>query len=437
MRAGLKGGTLVGLLLLGRALPVGAQDDADARWRAKIAEEVRALTAGPAEAGLLSGAIVIVRGDEVVFEQAYGFANWELGAVNTTANRFGIASITKPMTDVAVHALADAGRLDLDAPVERYLPGFPRGPDGGVPTVRQLMTHEAGVPHRVTTTAEEMQPLTPADIVERVRKVGLLFEPGTRAEYSSAGYSTLARVVEVVEKKPFEAVMAERVFQPAGMNGATNETGLRLMPGRAQPYVLGSDGRRITVKTAPYKDLRFLTGAGSVYATPKDLVAFVRAIRAGVFGADAAAEMFAGEASSWNHWYGRTNGYEASVDVLKAKDVTFVFVSNLQSAANWQLRAQIQSVIAGASATPIPVPPPVVAPFEDPDSFVGSYGVADVALLDGALFRGDVEFYPIEGRRYYIPVSGSVMYFRRDAQGRVDAMITVRGSGQESVAMKR
>ncbi|MGH9339390.1 MAG: serine hydrolase domain-containing protein [Acidobacteriota bacterium] len=406
------------------------------RALASVANQIQALVVPQAEAKVFSGIILVARENQILLQRAYGFANWELRVPNSRSTRFGIASITKPLTEALVHLLAKAGRIDLDAPVERYLPRFPRGQDGGIPTVRHLLTHRAGVPHRVTDPIEETQVLHASDIVERVRARGLLFEPGTRRLYSSAGYTSLARVIEVIEDKPFESVLAERVFRPAGMTAASSETGQRLMPERAMPYRLGATEQQIVVKAAAYKDLRFLTGAGSVYATAGDLLHFVQAIQAGVFGSDFSKEAFGGAPTTWRSWTGRTNGYEASVDVLPSGNLTFVFLSNLQSASNWQIREQIQKVLLGQSPATIPLPPPVAEPFEELPSLVGSYGPAEITRVDGQLFRGDNEFYAIEGRRYYIQASGTIMRFRRDSAGVVDAIIAIGGGGQETVLPK-
>ncbi|HUF11514.1 MAG TPA: serine hydrolase domain-containing protein [Longimicrobiales bacterium] len=422
-------------LVLAPSASVAQQASSD-QTLARLATHIDVLVAQQAEAELLSGIILVARGNQILFERAYGFANWELRVPNSPLMRFGIASIAKPLTETLVHVLAEAGRIDLDAPVERYLPGFPRGPNGGVATVRHLLTHRSGVPHRVTDPVDETQVLRPADIVERVRASGLLFEPGSRRLYSSAGFTCLARVIEVIEGKPFEAILAERVFQPSGMTTAISETGQMLMPRRAMPYRLGAEERRVAVKSAPYKDLRFLTGAGSVYATARDLLYFVRAIEDGVFGSELSDEAFGGDSMTWHGWTGRSNGYEASVDVVPGEDLVFVFLSNLQSAANWQLRERIQSILLGESRVAIPLPPPVAEPFEEPESLVGSYGPAEITVVDGRLFRGDNEFYPIDGEKYYIPASGSVMRFRRDPTGAVDAIVSIGGGGQETVLAK-
>ena len=402
-----------------------------------LAASVEALVKPEAAAELLSGSILIAQGDRVVLQRSYGFANWELRAPTSPSTRFGVGSITKEMTRAVVDLLVQEGRLDLNAPVARYLGAFPNGPKGNQPTVRDLLAHKAGVPFRVTTESEETQHLHPADIVERTRKAGLLFEPGTTELYSSAGFTCLARVIEIVEKKPFDVVLAERIFRPASMTSATDETGQQLMPNRAMTYRLGAGPGKVAVASTAYKDLGFLTGAGSVYATAEDILHLVRAIRGGKLGAPAQKRLMEDGDSSWRGWYGRTNGYEASMDFLPSADVTIVFLSNLRSAANWQIRERLRSIVVGDKPAAIAAPPAIAPPFETPAAFVGRYGdpvdPVVIAEIDGRLFRDENEFYPIENRRYYIPASGTTFTFGRDASGTVNAMLTNRAGRETSM----
>lgn len=428
---------LATLLALG-GLPVSAsaQQDAEATSPASVTEEIAALARPHEAAGLLSGVVLVARGRQVLYREAWGHADWELRQPNDASMRFGIGSITKPMTEILARLLAREGKLDLDAPVDTYLGRFPLGPDGGRPTVRHLLEHRSGVPHRVTEPREEDQVLLAADIVERIRETGLLFEPGSQRLYSSAGYTALARIIELVAGQPFHEVLAEKVFEPAGMAAAIGETGRGLMPRRAVPHVLGVEAGHLAVKAAPNKDLRFLTGAGSVYATAEDLLRFVLAVRDRVFGGDIAEEAFGVEPGQWVALAGRTNGYEASVDVLPTVDLTVVFLSNLQSATNWQLRERIVSLLDGRSAEPIPLPPAVATRFEDPAELTGTFGPAEITVEAGRLFRGENEFYPVVGGRYYIPASGTFMRFRRDVSGRVDAILSTSGNGRETVLLR-
>jgi CubicO group peptidase (beta-lactamase class C family) len=411
------------------ARPTGGaiqQDHADAA----VLTRLEALVAGEADAGLLSGVMLVARGDRILLQRAYGFASWELRAPASPATRFGIGSITKPMTEVVVDLLVGEGRLDLDAPVSRYLGVFPAGPKGGHVTVRHLVEHRSGVPHRVTTEFEETLPLHAADIVERVRTKGLLFEPGARELYSSAGFTCLARIIELVEKKRFDVVLHDRIFRPAAMATASDETGQQLLPQRALPYRLGATAGAVVVASTPYQNLSFLSGAGSVYATAEDLFRFVRAMRQGTFGPAGTTRTAAREGQTWRSWYGRTTGYEASIDLLPAEDITIIFLSNLRSAANWQVREQAKNVLVGReTAALLRPPPPLASSFEAPEAVVGSYGdpsdPIEIALVDGHLFRDDSEIYPIAGERYYIPASGSAMRFRRTSEGTVDGMVTM------------
>ena len=393
-----------------------------------LAARVDALTTPEADAGRLSGIIVIARGDRVIVQQSWGFADWERRVPNSPETRFGIGSITKVMTFVLVDQLATDGRLDLNAPVAKYLPGFPNGPNGGQPTVRDLLAHRAGVPFRVTKALEETQHLDAADIVERVKAKGLLFEPGTAELYSSAGFTTVARIVEFVENKPFDDVLAERIFRPASMTSATGETGEQLMMNRALPFRLSAGAVTTTVANAQYKELGFLTGAGSLYTTAGDLLHFVRALRNGKFGSGAQKQLGAQSDTVWTGWYGRTNGYEASVDFLPAQDLTFIFLSNLRSAANWQIRERVRRILLNREVTAIASVPPVAPPFEPHSAIVGAYGDPVDPLVisekEGRLFRDESEFYPIAGGWYYLPASGTTFRFVRESGGRVDSVVT-------------
>jgi D-alanyl-D-alanine carboxypeptidase len=413
----------VGAQLLRPSAPTTDASDA------ALVARIDALASVEAEAERLSGVILVARGDRVLFQRAYGFASWELQTPVTPATRFGIASITKVMTETVVDTLVGEGRLDFNAPVSRYLGSFPTGPKGGVVTVRHLVDHRSGIPHRVTTEMEETLPLHPSDVVERVRAKGLLFEPGSQELYSSAGFSCLARVIELIEKRPFDAVLRDRIFRPASMATASDETGQQLMALRALPHRLGANAGALVVASASYKHLGFLTGAGSVYATADDLLRFVRTSRNGVFGPAAKGRVVEKDGQPWRSWYGRTNGYEASVDVLPAADVTFAFVSNLRSAANWQLRDRVKDLLMGREAGALPIPPTPLAAHSEPlESVLGSYGdpvdPIVIALVDGHLFRDDNEIYLLSAGLYYVPASGSVMRFRRTSDGTVDALVT-------------
>ena len=134
-----------------------------------------------------------------------------------------------------------------------------------------------------------------------------------------------------------------------------------------------------------------------------DLVAFVRTVRDGAFGEELQSWARAGDQDTWRGWYGRTNGYEASVDLLPSQDLIVAMVSNLQSAANWQLRRRIHDLLVGRAAPAIPMPPARVTNFEPPSDLVGLYGdrndPVEVAVHEGELYRDENQIYPVAGDR--------------------------------------
>jgi CubicO group peptidase (beta-lactamase class C family) len=136
---------------------------------------------------------------------------------------FWIASMSKPVAGVALLQLQDQGKIDLDDPVAKYLPELSelQGGDGKTfqPTLRQLISHTSGMaelPPDQTYTSETL-----AEAVSRYRKLPLLFQPGSRWQYSQTSINTAARVVEVVSGLSYDRYLERSIFLPLGMRDTT------------------------------------------------------------------------------------------------------------------------------------------------------------------------------------------------------------------------
>ena len=175
------------------------------------------------DAGHLSGTVLIARGDEVLYEKSFGLADREHAVANTPRTRFCVGSINKPMTIVILARLLEAEKLALTDELAKFLPEFPRADEI---TVGDLLRHSAGIPHRVTSPLDETRPQTPASMVALAAAEPLVFEPGAESVYSSAGFSVLARVLELAGGKPYAELLAEHVLRPAGM-ADTSDAGTR------------------------------------------------------------------------------------------------------------------------------------------------------------------------------------------------------------------
>ena len=143
----------------------------------------------------LSAAVVTER--RLRWSSAYGMADLENFVPATTETVYRLASVTKPITATAVLQLVEAGKVDLDAPIQRYVPAFPE--KQWPVTVRHLLSHQAGI--RNWTDEEFHNTRHFASIAESLavfKDDPLLFEPGTRTQYTSLGYNLMGAVVEGV-----------------------------------------------------------------------------------------------------------------------------------------------------------------------------------------------------------------------------------------------
>jgi len=187
--------------------------------------------------------MMIATGDEIVFRSTMGLRDIENEAPLQEDTKFRIASMTKPVTAVAILTLLERGDLQLSDPVSDYIPEIGnmrvRNPDGTLVdpdrdiTIRDLLTHTSGIGYRFDDTSElgqaynEAAPYQKADTLEEATSIiasqSLYFSPGGRFFYS---YSTdiLGRVIEVVAGEPFNDYLDRVIFTPLGMS----DTGFNL-----------------------------------------------------------------------------------------------------------------------------------------------------------------------------------------------------------------
>ena len=235
------------------ALPMAAQVPAGKPEEAGMSSErlqrIHEAMARHIDAGEISGAVTLVaRNGKVVHFEAHGLMDIESKKPMTTDAIFRIASMTKPITGVAVMMMVEEGKIRLTDPVSKFIPEFknsmvavarfpnrPVGQPGGEPdfylmpaareiTVRDLLTHTSGLMSGGIGAREgaKSTPKLPTDTlatyVPRLGSVALDFQPGTDWAYSgSAGPEVLGRIVEIVSGQPYDEYLRTRIFEPLGM----------------------------------------------------------------------------------------------------------------------------------------------------------------------------------------------------------------------------
>jgi CubicO group peptidase (beta-lactamase class C family) len=253
---------------------------------------------------LLAGAVgLVATAERVIALEAVGFSDLTSHKAMPQDALFWIASQSKPMTATALMILVDAGRLQVDDPVERYLPEF-RGQMVAVErdsqhvllrkpahpiTIRELLCHTSGLPFASPMEEPTLDRLSLRDAVRSYAMLPLLFEPGTKYEYSNAGINTIGRIIEVVGGMPYEQFMEERLFKPLGMKDTTFWPTTRQLNRLAKSYRPNADhtGLEETVITQlayPLQDRkRQPMPAGGLFSTARDVARFCQMILQGGF----------------------------------------------------------------------------------------------------------------------------------------------------------
>lgn len=222
--------------------------------------------------------IAIIDGGKVLRAKGYGFADVENQVVVTAESVFRIASISKPVTAVAAMKLVDAGKLNLDQPIQKYCPDFPKKP--WPITTRQLLSHQSGI-RNYRDEAEILNTRHYSSIKESLTQFNndpLDFEPGTKMQYTSYGYIVLGCVMEKASGQKYEEYMRRAIFQPAGMAATRLDDVYAIIPGRAHGYRITAEGE---LKNAKFVDVSNKQPGSGINSTANDMGRFLAALYAG------------------------------------------------------------------------------------------------------------------------------------------------------------
>ena len=289
------------MLLRSRLLPVSlllvaAVTCSAARLHAEPPAELAAAVQPFVDRQELAGAVMLVADkDRVLAVAAVGAADIAAKKAMQPDNLFWIASQSKPIAGAALMMLVDEGKVNVDDPVEKYLPEFrgqmlvvEKSPDRVVLQkpkhpilVRNILSHTSGLPFK---SALEEPTLDRDALAARVRSYAMTpldFEPDSKYQYSNCGINTAGRIVEVVAGVPFETFLDERLFRPLGMKDTT------FWPSDAQaeriakaykpgPKNQGLEETKIVQLYYPLTDRtqRFPMPAGGLFSTARDVARF-------------------------------------------------------------------------------------------------------------------------------------------------------------------
>jgi CubicO group peptidase (beta-lactamase class C family) len=247
----------------------------------------------------LAGAVTLVASkDKVLSLEAVGFMDVAAKKPMRTDCLFWIASMSKPITGAALMILVDEGKVNVDDPVEKYLPEFkgqwlmgdqgkeyvllkkPKHPI----TVRNVLSHTSGLPFRSAMEQPTLDMLPLKVAVASYAMTPLQFEPDSKYQYSNAGINTAGRIIEVVSGMPYEEFLDKRLFQPLGMKDTTFWPSEEQLTRLAKSYKPNADKTNLEETTVtqlhyPLNDRkRQPMPAGGLFSTAADVGRFCQMV---------------------------------------------------------------------------------------------------------------------------------------------------------------
>jgi serine beta-lactamase-like protein LACTB, mitochondrial len=259
------------LLLLFQATRAGAQQAVQkaAPLPAETVKQIEALINAEMSKQKIPGmSVSIVAGRQVRWSAGFGMQDVENNIQARAATVYRLGSISKPITAVAVMQLFERGRVDLDAPVQKYCPAFPE--KQWPVTTRAVLSHLSGIRHYKSD--EEFNNTrfyaSVGDGLAMFKDDALLHEPGTKYTYTTFGYSVLGCVVEGASGKTFADFVSENIFKPAAMERIRVDSVADIIPNRAQGYRVTDKG---VLTNSPLADTSYKVPGGGFVSTVDDL----------------------------------------------------------------------------------------------------------------------------------------------------------------------
>jgi len=376
------------------------------------ADKILGRLATPESPGVV---VLIARGDKVIYRGVRGMANMELGVPLKADQTFRIASITKMFTAATVLKLEAAGKLRLDDKLSTY---FPEVANAGIITLRQLLSHTAGVPDKPKQPIpfSFRRDLTTAEQVAEIAQRDPAFAPGSRFSYSNSGFILLGSVIEKVTGKPWYNAVADELLIPLQLRHTHFADTSTIVPGRVAGYTTVS-------ATGGFANARFISmtipaAAGALESTPDDLLRFIRALvtgrAVGLAGFEAMMTPPTNLADSGppNLKYGlgtyiwrlrgatmvghtgQIDGFASVVAYIPDADVTIVALGNNDEFDAQMTARRLAGIVLGK---PYPEPQAIPAAPETLAAMAGDYQYDPTTLQ--SLFLRNGKLYSVRGTR--------------------------------------
>lgn len=288
---------------------------------------------------MFSGVVLLAKDGNLLYQKAFGYADWEKKTPNNTETLFNIGSINKVFTHAMILQLQKEGKLSIDDPLSKYLSIFPEN-TGNKITINMLLEMKAGLGDYLRDPDYNKDPskfTTINDYLELIKNEPLLYEPGTDRMYSNSGYAVLGGVIEKVTGKSYPDNLKERFFAPLGMNNTFYMRMSDITLNRATGTQITFTGKKINQKFEASP-----SPAGGIFTTTADLLKFDQELRKTKIMNELGA--WAGGTPVWN------------AVLIQMKDgYTLIVLSNFGQAAE-EVEQRFRNIMQGKTYSPPDVP---------------------------------------------------------------------------------
>lgn len=417
---------------------------------AAIASHAKSVFEGNCQADAPGMALLLARGERVLFRAACGQASLELGVPLAPEQVFRIGSVTKQFAAVAVLKLVEEGKLKLTDPLSRFVPGYP---NGDAVTVRMLLDHTSGIKSYTdlpgVMDGPIRQDLSTEQLIASFKDQPAEFAPGKGWQYNNSGYVLVGAVIEKVTGKPWHQYLQETFFAPLNMThtGYGDPSG-GLIPGHVSGYTL--KGERWA--PAAFLSMTQPHAAGALVSTVDDLLVWNRALHGGKLIGQAQYELMLTPAEGAPSPYGfgieigslrgeqvlqhggGIPGFSAFLMYLPDSELSAAVLYNADSGRPGMLGTGriAQQLVAHALGKPYPEKKAIPMEVEALKAFEGVYRIdADnrrmLRVVDGDLTSqrsGGMahKLIPVAVDTFLFEEGFSRIVFERDAEGAVAAM---------------
>ncbi len=395
------------------------------------------------------GSVLVARGNEIILDKGYGFANLEWDIPNSPSTKFRLGSITKQFTAASILLLEERGKLSVNDPVKKYLPDAPAAWDKI--TIYNLLTHTSGIPSFTgfpDYSSREPFTTTPAELVKRFRDKPLDFQPGEKWSYSNSGYVLLGYLIEKISGESYQKFVQENIFGPLGMKDSGYDSNSAIIKDRAAGYSPGPDGP----ENAGYINMTVPFSAGVLSSTTHDLLRWEEGLFGGKLLSPASLQKMT---TPFKNDYacglmvhtvnghkvidhgGGIEGFNTMLAYYPDGKLTIVVLSNINGPSPGDIASKLAALVYGEK---------VVLPSErkevtvDPkllDGYVGNYELAPKfiltvtregdRLITQATGQPKVPIFAESEREFFAKVVDAQITFVTDAQGHATELILHQG----------